>query len=203
MDKTFGLRDEKKGILKLRILETTLKLLKKRDFDKIKVKDICKIVNTSEVTFFKYFVKKDEILQFFLQVWNYKRELNISKNGRQFGKDAIYKIFSDICETDQPTKIMLTIYNYISHLKERPKTLVLKDYEKYLIDNENRLEYILTLDDQIIKHLKEAKEDNIEEKAKLIGAIYYGTPLISHITREPLGELYIKNLDLLFSNKEN
>lgn len=134
------LRDRKKGILRLQILQTFQDLLKERRFDDIKVKDICRIVNTSEVTFFKYFQKKEEILSYYMQVWNYKRESRITGTGRSQGIEGIYRILNDISETEQAQEIMLSFITYVSRLREHPESVVLEDYEKKLLfEDENMI----------------------------------------------------------------
>jgi len=199
MTKEICLRDKKKGLLRLQILETVTELMKDNHFEDIKVKDICRVVNISEVTFFKYFKKKEELLLFYMLVWNYRREMRISRVVREKGKVGIYSIFHDTATTELALEILLSFIAFISKLKERPDRLVLEEYEK------DEIITPLSLDDQIIMHVQEAvdsgdlpKEVDTHKTNNLISSIYYGTPLVAHMTGDSLDKLYKENLGKIF-----
>ena len=186
-----GVREVKKAKLKLAILETTLELLKEKPFEKIKVVDICHRVGTSEVTFFKYFRRKEEVLQYFMLVWDYKRSQRLRREGFQRGLAGIYAIFRDIADTDNAVGIMVALISFIASQRERPAAVRLEKYEKEAImqggiqdENEEELEA------QMIRMIREAIEDGeirddvrIEDLIKVLSGIFYGVPLITHMTR--------------------
>ncbi|MBI9103498.1 MAG: TetR/AcrR family transcriptional regulator [Spirochaetales bacterium] len=208
MTKEIGLRDKKKGLLRLEILETVTELMKENHFEDIKVKEICSMVNISEVTFFKYFKKKEDLLLFYMLVWNYRREMSIARLVREQGKIGIYSIFHDTASTELALEILLAFITYVSKLTERPAGLVLEDYEKLLLFDMGEIITPLSLDDQIVMHLQEAvdsgelpKEIDIHKTNNLISSIYYGTPLVAHMTGISLEKLYIENLDNIFNLK--
>jgi len=201
----FGLRERKKAQLKLDLLEAMLYEMKAQNFDEIKVSTICDAVSISEVTFFKYFERKDELLLYYMQVWNYKREVRLSKEGRKSGKEAIYAIFDDIAKTADVKMKMNTLTAYFARLKARPREFSLSLCEKWLINKELVIENSMGLDEQMINAIIEAKEANEIEKDidtnemhVMLASLFYGTPLIAHMTESDLGEYYKSSLDIIF-----
>jgi hypothetical protein len=197
MDKIIGLREEKKAKLKLNILNTLIELIKEKPFSQIKVIELCEFNGISEVTFFKYFEKKEEILLFFMLVWNFKRELRLEKEGRKRGLEGIYEIFRDIAETENSLCIMISLVSFISNCIEPPKKIILSQSEKYIISqSEEYLKYeAKEIDQQLFIHLNEAVSDEkikagIEffEIITILSDIFYGVPIVSHMCRS--GDLY-------------
>ena len=172
---------------------------------------MCEEVNISEVTFFKYFEVKDEILQFYMAVWNYKREMIIQKSGRKKGKDAIFDIFESISQTVMSREIMLSLVCYFAKIRERSKSIVLEDWEKWILFPEKPYIIPMSLDEQLILHINESFElDQLNfkviKKTKdlkkvlnvLLGTIYFGTPLIAKIENYSLFQLYKEQLNIIF-----
>lgn len=210
MTNIFGLRERKKAQLRLDLLASLLTHLLTNNFEDIKVNDLCDDVQISEVTFFKYFEKKEELLLYFMLIWNYKREIKLLKSGRKKGISAIYEIFDDIATTENATKIMTTLIGYISKTHTRPIKTELSPCEKWLIHNEETIETPMELDAQILLHLSEAIQQG-QLKADtdttalhiMLSTLYYGTPLITHMLSGNLQTHYRENLNLLFHNYNN
>lgn len=206
MTKEFGLRERKKAMLKLNIVETLIKELENKDYDAIKVKDICAVVNTSEVTFFKYFEKKDELLQYYMLIWNYRRELRIAKSGRLEGLSGIRGIFEDIAATKNVVTILNTLLTFIARSKVKPKVLSLTDCEKWLIDDSTTDIDVLDLSAQFTLHLKEAQAKgeleptaNLTDLQLLLSSLFYGGTIISHTTGIDLLEHYAHSMEIIFN----
>lgn len=183
-----GIREVKKGKLKLAVLESALELMKEKPFEKIKVLDICNQVGTSEVTFFKYFRRKEEILQYFMLVWEFRRSYRLKKEGYNRGLSGIYAIFEDIAATDNAVDIMTALIAFIATQREKPEAIKLEKYDKEAIIQENiQEEDYEDLNEHMIRLLYEAIEDGelspdifIEEIMKVISGVFYGVPLITH-----------------------
>jgi len=60
---TAGLRERKKARLRQQIVETAVKLFRKRGYEKTRVNDIVRILEISQPTFFRYFPSKDAVLR--------------------------------------------------------------------------------------------------------------------------------------------
>lgn len=58
-----GLRERKKARLRQQIIETAIRLFRKRGYEKTRVDDIVKILEISQPTFFRYFPSKDAVLR--------------------------------------------------------------------------------------------------------------------------------------------
>jgi AcrR family transcriptional regulator len=58
-----GLRERKKARLRQQIIETAIRLFRKRGYEKTRVDDIVKILDISQPTFFRYFQSKDAVLR--------------------------------------------------------------------------------------------------------------------------------------------
>lgn len=58
-----GLRERKKARLREQIIETAIRLFRRRGYEKTRVDDIVKILEISQPTFFRYFPSKDAVLR--------------------------------------------------------------------------------------------------------------------------------------------
>src|ERR1700693_1952020 len=58
-----GLRERKKARLRQQIIQTAIRLFRKRGYEKTRVDDIVKILEISQPTFFRYFPSKDAVLR--------------------------------------------------------------------------------------------------------------------------------------------
>src|SRR5215469_16052613 len=58
-----GLRERKKTRLRLEIIDTSIKLFRKRGFANTRVDDIVQALEISQPTFFRYFPSKDAVLR--------------------------------------------------------------------------------------------------------------------------------------------
>lgn len=202
-----GIREIKKGKLKLEILDKTLHLIKEKPFERIKVVDICHEVGISEVTFFKYFRKKEEVLLYFMLVWNFKRSMRLKKEGHKKGISGIYSIFQDISNTNNALRIMVTLISFIAMQKEKLAAIKLEEYDKEVISQEKtQYENSEDLDMQMFHLIEEAIEYeeiqadvNIEELTKVLSGIFYGVPLITYASSsKDLFEDYRCSLDYVF-----
>src|SRR5215831_15361704 len=62
-DRTLGLRERKKKRLRQQIIDTSIKLFRKRGFENTRVDDIVQALEISQPTFFRYFSSKDAVLR--------------------------------------------------------------------------------------------------------------------------------------------
>src|SRR6201982_783042 len=58
-----GLRERKKARLRQQIIDTAIRLFRKRGYENTRVDDIVKILDISQPTFFRYFPSKDAVLR--------------------------------------------------------------------------------------------------------------------------------------------
>jgi AcrR family transcriptional regulator len=60
---TLGLRARKKARLRQQIIDTSIRLFRKRGYENTRVEDIVQILEISQPTFFRYFPSKDAVLR--------------------------------------------------------------------------------------------------------------------------------------------
>ncbi len=58
-----GLRERKKARLRQQIIDTSIKLFRKRGFENTRIDDIVQVLEISQPTFFRYFSSKDGVLR--------------------------------------------------------------------------------------------------------------------------------------------
>lgn len=58
-----GLRERKKARLRQQIIDTSVRLFRKRGYEKTRVDDIVRVLEISQPTFFRYFPSKDAVLR--------------------------------------------------------------------------------------------------------------------------------------------
>ncbi|MDH5603865.1 MAG: TetR/AcrR family transcriptional regulator [Cyclobacteriaceae bacterium] len=90
-----GLREKKAAILKIRIYKVLQEELKQKRFDDIKVTDICKAVDISKVTFFKYFSCKEELLRYYFRIWCFNICVDLYTEPKR-GIEGIYYLFDQV-----------------------------------------------------------------------------------------------------------
>jgi len=60
---SLGLRERKKARLRQQIIDTSIRLFRKRGYENTRVEDIVQILEISQPTFFRYFPSKDAVLR--------------------------------------------------------------------------------------------------------------------------------------------
>ena len=61
--KNLGLRERKKARLRQQIIDTSIRLFRKRGYERTRIEDIVQILEISQPTFFRYFPSKDAVLR--------------------------------------------------------------------------------------------------------------------------------------------
>ncbi len=93
---TLSLREKKQAKLKLKILDTFDEKLKTKALADISVKEIAKVLDISEMTFFNYFGSKKEVLIYFIELWSLEMQMHIE--GLE-PLESIYRIFEETANT--------------------------------------------------------------------------------------------------------
>jgi len=119
------LRARKRARTRLALLDALLSRIGPRGIDQIPVKELCAEVEISEVTFFKYFPAKSDLLTYFIQLWTIEMAWHASQAAQAQGSglEAIGEIFARTAQdAARNIDIMLEI---IAHQARMPKDLVL------------------------------------------------------------------------------
>ncbi|MGJ7921694.1 hypothetical protein [Neobacillus sp. LXY-4] len=183
---SFGIREKKAALLKVSILEEMLRLLKIKNLNDITVEELCSNINTTKVTFFKYFHYKEQVLDYFVSKWLYDRSFEIHCKRYQ-GEEGLYTVFQSICEDGElGKKIMVSLIHYYSKLTEKPDAIELSPYEYYLFNQEAFDQKVdpLNLHQVLTYYLSEIKSippSRYNELVCQLIALMYGVPIQTHI----------------------
>jgi len=199
-----SLRERKSAKLKLLILETTKNQLQHTNFNDIHVIDICKKVDISKVTFFRYFPQKEDVLLYLLRVWAYKTAVRLNKEHLK-GLKAVNFIFDQYAELcDNYPSLMLHLIKYYAITNIVLKPISIKKAEKTLLypNDETAIQQeILSFDRLLEKHLLEAifnteitKSSNVEDMVSMLLTTTYGSILVAKMRQLPLKSLLKKNV---------
>lgn len=105
--RTPGLRERKKARLRQQIIETAVRLFRKRGYENTRVEDIVQILEISQPTFFRYFPSKDAVLRevgrrgFACQTEKLESEI-ASKATTADRLRRFYQTLAQITEADRP-----------------------------------------------------------------------------------------------------
>ena len=205
---TMSLRKEKAALLKLAILDHTIKLIGAKPFDKLHVDEICKKTKISKVTLFKYFPKKEDILLYYFRVWSLRRLVELKEKPRE-GVHGILFLFDKISEDfETHPGIVLSLVAYLSDLSRAPKPFPLKAEEKKMLFPQVKdihLMELQSLDQMFEKFSLEAifkkeitRTTSTRDITNSMMAIFYGSILTAHINQiSPVKMFFRKNVELL------
>lgn len=205
-----SLRERKSAKLKLLILKTTQEALRKQNFTEIHVKDICKTVGISKVTFFRYFPQKEDILLYLLRTWAFKTSVHLQKNQIK-GLAAVRYIFdqyADLCEKHPSLMLHLIKYYAVTDIVVKP--ISIKKAEKALLfpEIEDVINFeILSFEKLLEKHLLEAifhteitKSSNVDDLVVMLLTTTYGSIVVSKLKQLPLKGLLKKNITSILNS---
>jgi AcrR family transcriptional regulator len=104
---TLGLRERKKARLRQEIIDTALRLFRKRGYDKTRIDDIVQSLEISQPTFFRYFPSKDAVLgevgrRGFACITDYLRKELSSEATTAEHLRRLYQELAHRAETDRP-----------------------------------------------------------------------------------------------------
>src|SRR6202008_3129932 len=102
-----GLRERKKARLRQQIIDTAIKLFRKRGYENTRIDDVVEILEISQPTFFRYFPTKDAVLRevgrrgFTCQMERLKLELSSDATTAERLR-RFYKSVARTAEADRP-----------------------------------------------------------------------------------------------------
>ncbi|AWX57472.1 TetR/AcrR family transcriptional regulator [Brevibacillus brevis] len=191
MAEALSLREKKKAKTKFALLDAALELIGDGSFRNVLVDDICERAEVSKVTFFKFFPQKEELLIYYMSIWQAECFVELRSTGKR-GWEGVRHIFAKVTRDSQKQPgIMLSLISFLAEQKMHPCVPLLSDAELYLRfpKEEEREEIRATNLHQILqKCVQEAAEDGqlalhlSEEKAViLLFSMFYGAYLTAHL----------------------
>lgn len=212
MNTQISLHQLRKARIKLGILSATLELIGSGAYEELHVERICRLAEVSRVTFFKYFPKKEDVLLYFMRLWSLDRAMDQLTSPKE-GKVAIYHLFQKVADYQDRPGIFLNIVGFIARQSTVPSVPEISETERQLRYPEDPCAWeivIPSLGTMFDTHVDEAiSRGELKIKAgrkEIVAAlqtIFYGTPLIVHMTgAADLTVFYRAHLDLLFGTTE-
>lgn len=204
-----SLRERKFAKTKLALLQAAVAELDNCSLDGVSVKALCDQVDVSEATFFNYFPKKTDLLDYYIQLWNLELSWLCQQSEAQ-GLALIDELFQRCaCDFQKHTGILTEIIAYLARQRSRldAPELSLAERQK-AFPKLDGIESIAVqgLDRMWMQGLQQALSagelpDNIHLPTAIMGlaAIFYGVPLMlcqSNVVT--IGSTYKLQLQIFF-----
>ncbi len=198
----FGKRALNKAQTRLDILAAVYRLSNEANFRDITVKNIAREIGITEMTFFNYLAKKEDILIYMTGIW--ALDLLVLQHKYPLrGEAAIRRIFRHTAErVQQHSRLMV---NYIAYLATNEIDNAAYDVEaadRYLLYPdlpELFTEKIPSGNELLLKHLVEIDPARDPMPTLLhLASCFYGDILIAHTAGLDIQKLYDDSLDLIF-----
>ncbi|MDH5300330.1 MAG: TetR/AcrR family transcriptional regulator [Gammaproteobacteria bacterium] len=200
----FGKRTLNKAQTRLDILDTVYRLSNSTNFKDLKVKSIAEEIGITEMTFFNYFQKKEDILKYMMGIW--ALDLLVLQHQQPLtGEVAIRRIFNH--SATQMKKHPRLVVNFVASLLTSELDPTANDIEaadRFLLYPDSPELYTLRIpsgNEMLMQHLIEI-DPNHDPTAKLLqlASCFYGDIIVAHTADLDLGMLYSNSLDLIFSS---
>lgn len=191
MAEVLSLREKKKAKTKFAFLDAALELIGDGSFRNVLVDDICERAEVSKVTFFKFFPQKEELLIYYMSIWQAECFVELRSTGKR-GWVAVRHIFAKVTrDSEKQPGVMLSLISFLAEQKMHPCVPLLSDAELYFrFPEEEEREAIRATDlhQMLQKCVQEAAEDgqlalhlSEREGVILLFSIFYGAYLTAHL----------------------
>lgn len=188
------LRERKYARTKLALVNAAIQRLEATPMEAITVNSLCDDIEISEATFFNYFAKKGDLLDYYVQLWTLEITWKIRHSG-QTGTAAIDALFATAAQQfQQHPGLMGEVLARLAHLREKPVLQTIGRAERHrafekIINDENACEIealeVRGLDAVLAPALQQAINNdelpgNTHVPTTMLGlaALFYGIPLL-------------------------
>lgn len=197
----FGKRALNKAQTRLNVLDTVYRLSITSNFRDLKVKSIAEEIGITEMTFFNYFKKKEDILKYMMGIW--ALDLMVLQHRQPLtGEAAIRRVFSHTAE--QVKKHPRLLANFVASLLTSEIDPMANDIEaadRFLLHPDDAELYevkILSGNEILMQHLAEIEptSDHIATLLHL-ASCFYGDVIVAQTAGLDIDMLYTSSLDLI------
>lgn len=196
------LRERKYARTKLALVNAAIQRLEKTPLEEITVNSLCDDIEISEATFFNYFAKKGDLLDYYVQLWTLETTWQIRQSG-QSGLAAVDTLFALAATTfQQYPGLTGEVLARLARLREKPATQQIGRAERHrLFENEinesnfTEIEGLEAggLDAILLPALQQAIDkselpSNTHLPTTMLGliALFYGIPLLLRMSNPDL-----------------
>ena len=201
----FGKRELNKAQTRLDILNAVYELSDAVSFRDLKVKSIAQQIGITEMTFFNYFQKKEDILKYMIGIWALDLQVLQLKDPLS-GETAIRRIFKHSAEQVKKHPGLMTsfiAYLVTNEIESNPSEIEAAD--RFLLYPDLPEVYGMKIpngNEMIIQHLLEMDPSQDPMPTLLhLASCLYGDVLIAHTAGLDIEMLYTASLDLIFGKK--
>ena len=200
----FGKRDLNKAQTRLNVLDAVYRLTDTSNFRDLKVKSIAEEIGITEMTFFNYFQKKEDILKYMMGIW--ALDLMVLQHRQPLsGEVAIRRVFAHTAQ--QVKKHPRLIANFVASLLTSDIDPMANDIEaadRFLLypDSPELYEAKIPSGNEILMHhLTEidSTHDHTDTLFRL-ASCFYGDIIVAHTAGLDIDMLYTSSLNLIFQN---
>jgi AcrR family transcriptional regulator len=201
----FGKRALNKAQTRLNVLGSVYKLTNALNFRELKVKSIAEEIGITEMTFFNYFQKKEDILKYMMGIW--ALDLVVLQHRHPLtGEAAIRRVFSHTAE--QVKKHPRLYANFVASLLTNDIGPLANDIEaadRFLLypDVPELYEVKIPSGNEILmKHLAEIDPTRDHMGTLLhLASCFYGDVIVAHTAGLDIAALYSNSLDMILQNE--
>lgn len=133
-----GRREQNRVLQKLKILDAFLDAMTNQKLHELNIEDVCKTIDISKVTFFNYFKTKEEVVEYFIQLWQFEVSFEIGKSGLK-GEESLYFIVDNVSNHPAGQSIILALTAFFIKTDSYVPTQV-SEYELYVYNEKAYLE---------------------------------------------------------------
>lgn len=206
------LRERKYAQTKLNLRKAVAERLETRCLDEIAVKELCDAALVSEATFFNYFPRKTDLINYMIQLWT----LEVNWHGQQATRGAaglavIDAIFERAAvQIQRHPGLMGEIIAHQARLRERPKLpditlaerlLAFPDLPQIEETPDKGIESVLVPSLQEAVHLEELPPNtHMNTVMVALVSIFFGVPLALRVASpQGIGSMYKQQLAVLWA----
>lgn len=197
------LRDQKAALTRLKMLNVTLELVGKKSFNDLSLVKLSDRALVSKVTASKYFPEKEDLLRYYLQIWFFRRNVELYIKPR-VGVDGLEFLFAKLYESYliHPGLMAASIWDRYDPGRRNHKEIDLKAADKFFVFDTDEYTHIEahSLEKMIesfvlqIPELKQMPAGARKNAGQLVLTVLIGTLLINSS---------VKGIDLEKTFKQN
>jgi len=202
----FGRRALKKAKTRIDILNAVYRLTADMNFRNLKVKTIAEEADVTEMTFFNYFPKKEDILRYMMGLW--ELDLLVLRHREPLtGEPAIRRVFRHTAKlVKQHPGLMVSFISYLVTKEIAPDANEIEAADRRLLYPDIPEIYetrIPSGNEMMMGHLSEIDPSMDRTRMMLhLASCFYGDVLIAHTANLDLDWLYSGSLDLIFKTRQ-
>lgn len=204
----FGKRELNKAQTRLNLLEAVYRLSETISFKELKVKTLAEASAITEMTFFNYFQKKEDILNYMMGIWAVDLAALQLRQPLQ-GKAAIRRLFSHTAQQVEAHPRLMA--HFVASLLTRdidPQGLQIEASDRYLRYPELPQLQSATIpsgNEMLLQHLAEIDAEKGLNRDPMpillqLASCFYGDMIVAHTAGLALDELYRRSLDRIFQS---